>query len=120
MNTSDAVPTVGSSEFIVLRPRQGISPELLMVFLRSQPVQTILKYCQEGNQHPRYGETNLLEIPFPDLLLKHSEQIVSQIREAHHARQEAQALLTRAKRAVEVAIEEGEEKALQFLKERQH
>lgn len=116
VNTSDTVPTVGSSEFIVLRPHADIPPELLMVFLRSQPVQTILRYCQEGNQHPRFGESNLLEIPFPELLLKHSKAIVAQVRQAHAARQEAQSLLERAKRAVEVAIEEGEEAGMALLK----
>jgi type I restriction enzyme M protein len=112
VRTSKSVPTAGSTEFIVLRPHKKISPELLMVFLRSQPVQTILKYCQEGNQHPRFGESNLLEIPFPEVLLEHSEEIISHIRQAHAARQQAQVLLAKAKRAVEVAIEEGEEKAM--------
>ncbi len=115
VRTSKSVPTVGSTEFIVLRPKKGISPELLQVFLRSQPVQTILKYCQEGNQHPRFGESNLLEIPFPEVLLEHSEEIITHIRQAHAARQQAQALLAKAKRAVEVAIEEGEEAALILL-----
>jgi hypothetical protein len=117
VRTSNSVPTVGSTEFIVLRPKAGISPELLQVFLRSQPVQTILRYCQEGNQHPRFSESNLLEIPFPDLLMEHGDAIVSQVRQAHATRHEAQALLTRAKRAVEVAIEEGEAKGLAVLKE---
>jgi len=116
VRTSNSVPTVGSTEFIVLRPKEGISPELLQVFLRSKPVQTILKYCQEGNQHPRFGESNLLEIPFPDVLLEHSDEIIAHIREAHAARQQAQALLAKAKRAVEVAIEEGEEDALKLIK----
>ncbi len=115
VRTSKSVPTVGSTEFIILRPKKGISPELLQVFLRSQPVQTILKYCQEGNQHPRFGEYNLLEIPFPDVLLEHSEQIITHIRQAHSARQQAQALLAKAKCAVELAIEEGEKAALIFL-----
>ena len=117
VRTSKTVPTVGSTEFIVLRPKAGISPELLQVFLRSQPVQTILRYCQEGNQHPRFSESNLLEIPFPNLLLEHSDAIVSQVRQAHAARHEAQALLARAKRAVEVAIEEGVAKGMAVLKE---
>lgn len=115
VGTSDTVPTVGSSEFFVLRPRAGISPELLMVFLRSQPVQTILKYCQEGNQHPRFSENNLMEIPFPDGLVRHSEVIIAQIRQAHLARQGAQTLLAKAKRAVEVAIEEGEPAAMKLI-----
>lgn len=115
VRTSDSIPTVGSTEFIVLRPRNGISPELLMVFLRSKPVQTILRYCQEGNQHPRFGEANLLEIPFPELLFPHGEEIVSQVRQAHAARQQAEELLAKAKRAVEIAIEDGEDKGMAFL-----
>lgn len=115
VRTSKSVATVGSTEFIVLRPKKGISPELLQVFLRSQPVQTILKYCQEGNQHPRFGESNLLEIPFPDVLLEHSEEIITHIRQAHAARQQAQALLAKAKSVVEIVIEQNEVAAMAFL-----
>ena len=43
------------------------------------------------------------------------QQIKSHLEQAHHSRQEAQALLAKAKRAVEVAIEEGEAKALPIL-----
>ena len=118
VRTSDKVPTVGSTEFIVLRPRDGIDPELLMVFLRSHPVQTILKYCQEGNQHPRFHEDNLLSIPVPDVLFEHSGEITKSIRAAHAARHEARELLERAKRAVEIAIEQDEKAAIQFLNQR--
>jgi hypothetical protein len=47
-------------------------------------------------------------------LSKHSA-IISQIRSAHAVRQEAQSLLERAKRAVEVAIEEGETAGMEIL-----
>ena len=116
VRTSPEVPTVGSSEFIVLRPHAGVDSELLMVFLRSFPVQTILKYCQEGNQHPRFNEENLLNIPVPDVLIENTASITQSIRAAHAARQEAQFLLERAKRAVEIAIEEGEAVGMEFLK----
>ena len=43
-------------------------------------------------------------------------QIKSHLEQAHSARQETQALLAQAKRAVEVAIEEGEKEALQLLR----
>ena len=115
VRTSPEVPTVGSSEFIVLRPQAGVDSELLMVFLRSFPVQTILKYCQEGNQHPRFNEDNLLNIPVPDVLIETTESITQSIRAAHAARQEAQSLLERAKRAVEIAIEQGEAAGMEFL-----
>lgn len=45
-----------------------------------------------------------------------TESITRSIRAAHAARQEAQSLLERAKRAVEIAIEEGEAAGMEFLK----
>ena len=86
-----------------------------MVFLRSFPVQTILKYCQEGNQHPRFHESNLLSIPVPDVLIENSAVITQHIRAAHTARHQARELLDRAKRAVELAIEQGESAAMLWL-----
>ena len=115
VRTTPEVPTVGSSEFIVLRPHAGVDPEVLMVFLRSFPVQTILKYCQEGNQHPRFHESNLLSIPVPDVLIENSAVITQHIRAAHTARHQARELLDRAKRAVEIAIEQGESAAMLWL-----
>ena len=65
VRTSGNIISVGSSEFIVLRPKDNIiSPETLMVFLRSAPVQTILKWCQDGSQHPRFSESDLLAFLF--------------------------------------------------------
>jgi hypothetical protein len=57
----------------------------------------------------------LLEISFLDVLVEHSEKIITHICQAHDASKQAQALLTKAKRAVELAIEEGEKVALIFL-----
>ena len=46
---------------------------------------------------------------------KIQQQIKSHLEQANHSRQEAQTLLAKAKRAVEVAIEEGESSAMQFM-----
>jgi hypothetical protein len=108
---------LGSSEFIVLRPRSTALPqEALVLFLRCLPVQTILKYSQDGSHHPRFSEEDLLAIPVPDSLLALAPQLTAAVRAAHAARREAQALLARAQRAVEVAIEQGEPAALALLK----
>ncbi len=120
VRTSPEVPAVGSSEFIVLRPRAignapAITPETLLVFLRSRPVQTILKWCQDGSHHPRFGEEDLLPIPVPDAVLAASPEIDRLVNAALTARLEARALLERAKRAVEIAIEESEAAALRLL-----
>ena len=112
----DDIPSVGSSEFIVLRPKKGdISPETLMVFLRSAPVQTILKWCQDGSQHPRFSEGDLLSIHVPDAVAEASIEITAIVKEGFAARRHARKLLETAKRAVEIAIENGEAAAMAFL-----
>lgn len=117
VRTSDNILSVGSSEFIVLRPKGGgcISPETLVVFLRSEPVQTILKWCQDGSQHPRFSESDLLSIPVPDAVLQVSAKITALMLKSFAARRRAVALLDAAKRAVEIAIEQDEAAALRFL-----
>lgn len=116
VRTGDDIPSVGSSEFIVLRPQgAAISPETLMIFLRSAPVQTILKWCQDGSQHPRFSESDLLSIPVPNAVAQVSVQITKIVQDGFTARHRAQKLLEAAKRAVEIAIEEGEPAAMAYL-----
>lgn len=116
VRTGDDIPSVGSSEFIVLRPKDNsISPETLLVFLRSAPVQTILKWCQDGSQHPRFSESDLLSIPIPSAVAQVSDQITKIVQDGFTARHRALKLLEVAKRAVEMAIEDGELAALAYL-----
>ena len=65
--------------------------------------------------YPAISERDILKLPIPKIPDKAAQQIITRIRQAHAARQQAQALLAQAKRAVEVAIEEGEENALKLL-----
>lgn len=112
------IPAVGSSEFIVLRRRPeapNISPETLLAFLRSDAVQTVLKYCQDGSQHPRFSEADLLAIPLPDAVVAASPEITREVQTAFDARRRARRLLDAAVRAVEIAIEDGEAVALSWL-----
>jgi type I restriction enzyme, S subunit len=116
VRTGDAIPSVGSSEFIVLRPNgTDISPETLMVFLRAAPVQTILKWCQDGSQHPRFSEGDLLSIPVPDAVADVSAKVTLIVQEGFAARDRARRLLDAAKRAVEIAIDDSEAAALAYL-----
>lgn len=116
VRTSDAIPSVGSSEFIVLRPKgTDIAPETLMVFLRSTPVQTILKWCQDGSQHPRFSERDLLSISVPDAVARASANVTLKVEEAFAARDRARRLFDAAKRAVEIATEDSEAAALAYL-----
>ncbi len=120
VDCSDDFPAVGSSEFIVVRPKSRvcpIAPATLMAFLRSQPVQTILKWCQDGSQHPRFSEADLLAIPLPDAVATASPTIEALVVDALSARQNSRKLIAAAKRAVEIAIEQDEAEALRFLDE---
>ena len=119
VRTNDDIPAMGSSEFIVLRPQMvegsQLSPGLLWTYLRSQPVQTILKSCVDGSQHPRFSEVDLLSIPVPDVIDSIGREIDSLIGAAYYARIRATKMLEASKRAVEIAIEKSEKAALSFL-----
>jgi hypothetical protein len=109
VETSPAANCVGSSEFIVLRPA-GLewSSELLVVYLRSSPVQKILKWCQDGSNHPRFKEEELLSIKLPRRLLKVQDTIKKIIRRAIKSDSDANQMLENAKGQVERFVLSGE------------
>ena len=99
------IQMVGSTEFIVLRPQKGaVSVEALLVYLRSKYVQTVLKWCQDGSNHPRFHEGELLNLRIPDVVRDHQDQIVAKVQASIQARREARQLLDEAKAIVESAI----------------
>lgn len=101
------VECVGSSEFIVLRPLSiEVYPEALAVYLRSDPVQTILKWSQDGSNHPRFQEDELLAIKLPDRVIKVQGEIRKLIRSGIQAYRTANDLLAEAKAEVERLIEQ--------------
>src|SRR5207253_5578851 len=95
---------VGSSEFIVLRLREGVSgltPEALLIYLRSLPVQTVLQWSQDGSQHPRFNEDDLLAIPVPQVVERLAPKLGALVNEALTARAQTARLLEEAKTEVE-------------------
>jgi len=115
-DTEEKSTCVGSSEFIVLRPQSdSVCAELLLVYLRSTPVQKILKWCQSGSNHPRFMEEDLLAIKLPDRAIAMQHKIQPVIRTAIQSHRDAKRLLETAKRGVEIAIEEDEAAALRWI-----
>jgi hypothetical protein len=56
---------VASTEFYVLRGRDGFEAAALVPFLLSAPVQAALAAAQEGGHHPRVGRRALTDLPVP-------------------------------------------------------
>lgn len=114
--TNDEIKMVASSEFIVLRPRtEDFSVEVLMVYLRSILPQIVFKWSQDGSNHPRFNEKELLALPVPHINENSQINIKTAIQSSRHAKQRATQLLEAAKRAVEIAIEDSEQAALVYL-----
>jgi type I restriction enzyme, S subunit len=112
VRTTDTIPAVGSSEFIVLRPRgaaqkHSLSPETLLIFLRSLPVQTILKWSQDGSQHPRFNEDGLLAIPIPVAVESIGPQVDKLVNEALAAQANASQLVAEATAEIEELVLKG-------------
>lgn len=105
---------VASSGFVVLEPK-AVSTEVLLTYLRLPPVCEVMDLHTSASLYPTISETDLLKLPFPKLDLKTCDSVTAAVRATHAARREAQALLARAQRAVEVAIEQGEPAALALL-----
>jgi restriction endonuclease S subunit len=109
VNTSRLAKAVGSTEFIVLRPlRPEVSAETLLVYLRSSPVQKVLKWCQDGSNHPRFKEEELLSIKLPDHILVVQDEIKRIVRAALHSYIAFKQMLEDAKHRVEQMILGGE------------
>ncbi len=105
---------VCSSGFVVLEPK-AIAPEVLLTYLRLPIVCELMDLHTSASLYPAISERDLLKLPIPRIPAAAAKSIIENIQSAHAARAEAQSLLARAKRAVEVAIEEGEENALNDL-----
>ena len=113
--TPDQDGHVCSSGFVVLNPTD-IAPEVLLTYLRLPAVCELMDLHTSASLYPAISERDILQLPIPSIDNATTASITQSIRAAHAARQEAQSLLERAKRAVETAIEQGEAAGMEFLK----
>ena len=86
-----------------------------MVYLRLRLPQIVFKWSQDGSNHPRFDERELLNLPVPRALIAGQATYEAAVREMVTQRQRATRLLDAAKRAVEIAIEDSEAAALAYL-----
>ena len=105
---------VCSSGFVVVEPLD-IEPEVLLTFLRLPAICELLDIYASASMYPAITEHDVLGLPFPKLPEGVALPIAQSIRNARSAETRSAHLLDAAQRAVEIAIECGEDEAIAFL-----
>lgn len=105
-----------STGFYVIKSDK-INSETLLALFKSDLMQNILKQSCSGTILTAINKDEFLKIPLPLIDPKTQSQISSLIQESFTLKAKSEKLLELAKQAVEMAIEESEEKAIKFIKE---
>jgi len=106
---------IGSGAFTVLQEKETINLETLMVYLKTRPIRELLLRYNTGTSYPTITDRDILQLPIPLIDAGIQKQIKEKIAQSHTERQEAKKLLEKAKRAVEIFIEQNEKQALAYL-----
>jgi len=78
-------------------------------------MQNLMRQQCTGTILTAISRENFLNLPLPVVSLEVQEKIAAQVSESFRLRSESEKLLARAKRAVELAIEQDEDAALKLL-----
>jgi restriction endonuclease S subunit len=108
---------LASTGFFQFRPLD-ILPEVLLVLSKTIILQSQLKKRCSGTILTAVPKESLKDIIIPIFPLSIQQKIASLVQQSHKARRKAKELLEIAKRAVEIAIEESEEKAQEYIQKK--
>ena len=107
-----------SGAFTVLREREKYKKEVLQVLLRLPLYRDWLLRYNVGTSYPVIRDDDVINIPIPLFDDETQSIIVAKVKESSGLRNQSKQLLEYARRAVEMAIEQGEDIALKWLKEK--
>jgi len=103
-----------STGFYVMRS-EVLTPEVLLVLFKTDIIQSLLKRGSNGTILAAITKAEIEQLTLPLIDEKVQAKISEKIKKSALLRKESKHLLELAKRSVEVAIEEGEEKALKLI-----
>ncbi len=103
-----------STGFYVITSKK-YNPETLLLLFKSEPMQALMKKRCSGTILTAVNKDEFLALPLPILEQSIQIQIAEKIQQSFALRKQSKELLELAKTAVEVAIEQGEDKALELL-----
>jgi len=105
-----------STGFYVINSNKMNSATLLVLF-KSEVMQNILKQGCSGTILTAINKNEFLNIPLPLITDDVQETISSSLQESFSLKKQSEHLLEVAKKAVEMAIEEGEKRAMEWMEE---
>lgn len=95
-----------------------INSETLLVLFKSEPIQALMKQRCSGTILTAISKDELLSMPLPMIDENVQKAIAAKVQESFALRKKSKQLLEHAKQAVEMAIEQGEDAALEWLKDK--
>jgi hypothetical protein len=112
--TPEQAGFVCSSGFVVVTPRD-IAPEVLLTYLRLPVICELLDLFASASMYPAITDADIFNLPLPHIPDAVADQVTQNVIAAKAAKARAASLLEAAKRAVEIAIEDGEPAAMVYL-----
>lgn len=112
--TEEFEGAICSTGFFVLRS-EDISPYYLLLLLKSEIMQSLLRKRSSGTIMPSIGKGELESLLIPQLKSHSQQKISNTVKSSIRFRKRAIELNSLAQKAIEIAIEENEEKALAFF-----
>ena len=107
-----------SGAFTVLRENGNYPKEILQVLLRTSMYRDWLLRFNVGTSYPVIKDEDVLNMPIPLFEETVKQSIVSKVKEAASLRSQSEQLLEYANQAVEIAIEQREDVALAWLRDK--
>lgn len=107
-----------SGAFTVLRQKLDYPKEVLQVLFRTPLYRDWLLKYNVGTSYPVIKDEDVLNMPLPLFDEQIQQDIIKDVQESFALRHQSEQLLENAKCAVEIAIEQGEGKAMEWLKDK--
>lgn len=115
--TSEFDKSLCSTGFYVI-DSENINSETLLVLFKCELMQALMKQRCSGSILAGITKDELLSMPLPRIDENVQSEIAVKVQRSFELRDKSKQLLENAKQAVELAIEQGEDTALAWLKER--
>lgn len=104
-----------SGAFTVLREKSSIKKETLCTLLKTNVYKELMMKFNVGSSYPVIRDEDILNLPIPKIPESTQESISDKVKQSFSLLSKSNQLLEAAKKAVEIAIEENEESALNYL-----